>query len=108
MKASSAGLELEIYLSSPEVILLKHKALEGVLQFIEVHSDSKKPIPLVIRYTQGKSESVIVNHNPPDEYFGDANKITIELQDYLYECLVKQGSCGDRFLGSGKVLIYTL
>ncbi len=108
MKANSVGLELDIYLSSSEVMILKHKSLEGILQFREINSNSKKPIPLTIKYISGKEESIIVNHNPPKEYFGDANHITIELQDYLYGCLVERGSCGDRFLGSGKVLIYTL
>ncbi|MEK6885899.1 MAG: hypothetical protein AABX17_02955 [Nanoarchaeota archaeon] len=108
MKISSAGLELEIYLSSLEVILLKHKALEGVLQFREVNSDSKKPIPLTLKYKPGTSESVIVTSTPAETYFGDAKQIDIELQDYLYACLVEQRSCGDRFSHDGKVLIYAL
>lgn len=108
MKACSAGLELEIYLPLPEVLLLKHRVLEGVLQFREVNSDIKKPIPLTLRYTSGKSESVAVSHTPAEGYFGNANHVDIELQDYLYQCLVENSSCGDRFLGAGRVLIYTL
>lgn len=106
MRANSAGLELEIALSNDEIVQLRDFALEGILQFREINSDSKKQITLAIRYNPGENESIIVNHTPSNEYFGNAEQINIELQDYLYNCLMEKGECGDRFLGAGKVLIY--
>ena len=106
MEVSSVGLEINISLSKSEVSLLKTTTLEGILKFREVGSDRTKLIPFRLNYAAGKSESIVIHQSPEDVYFGNAEGIELTLQDYLYNCLLEEGSCGDRFYKGGKVLIF--
>lgn len=107
MKANSVGLEIEILLSNQEIAILATQPLNGVLHFRDIHSDMKRQIPLTLKYSGGHEESIRVNNTPSKGYFGDAKSISIDIQDYFFDALVERGSCGDRFLSSGKVLIYS-
>jgi len=105
MKAISAGLEFEISLSDLELRSLRNSPLEGNLRFREVNEETTRDIPFRLSYILGRNEGVEVNSTTDRNYMGKAERIEIILQDYLYQCLVEDGMCVDRFGIGGKVTI---
>jgi len=110
MKARSAGLKMEIFISENEREQLLRQNLTGILHFddrmLPLRGGIKRDIPLILKYKKGL-ESIEVEGKPEGIYFGNKNNCTITLGDYQYDCLVERGSCGDRFLsGDGKVKIF--
>lgn len=107
MKAYSVGLETEVYLNASEIEILKNSAIDGRLKFRECNDNRiRKEIPIEIVHDESQEEFLEVRIKPSRTYFGNADKITYIINDYLYNLLVTTGSCGDRFLASGKLLIF--
>ena len=106
MSPYSVGLETEVYLSPMEKETLRSSILEGKLQFREVNENAHREIPFEIRYDPSQKELLEVKVNPPHTYFGDAEKITFNINEEFYEKLSRLGSSGDRFWNSGKLLLF--
>jgi hypothetical protein len=107
MKANSVGLETDIYLSQEQIKSLENSAIKGMLKFREVNDNkTRRDIPFEIDCNKSQEESLKVIIEPSQTYFGYADKVTYIINDYLYNKLVTTGSCGDRFLGAGKLLIF--
>ena len=106
MKASSVGLETEVYLTSEEIKQLRKSPIEGVLNFrgIEI-PEIEREIPLALKYDESQKEFLEVGQTPRKTYFGNVDKIVFVINEYLCDDLVKTGACGDRFWNSGKLLI---
>lgn len=106
MKASSVGWEIDIDVLDDEITRLgRGERLETLLKFHFPQTFEKIFIPLTLEYVPGRSEEIEVRQVPDNAPFGEAKQIGIVLQDYLYGCLKEEGMTGDRFFGSGKVLI---
>ncbi|VVB82870.1 Uncharacterised protein [uncultured archaeon] len=107
MKANSVGLETDVYLSQEQIKSLENSVIRGLLKFREVNDNEiRREIPFEISHDKSQEESLKVRIEPSQTYFGDAEKVTYIINDYLYYQLVTTGSCGDRFLVSGKLLIF--
>lgn len=107
MRAYSVSLETEVYLSFSEIEALKTSALEGRLNFREVNEYAQREIPFELVCNNSQREYLEVIVAPPRTYFGDARRITFSINGELYEKLTRKGSSGDRFWGSGKLLLFT-
>ena len=107
MKAYSVGPETKIQITSFEIDKLKDSKIEGILKFRECQDNSlKKEIPFNLNYDKSQKELLNVKIIPKKSYFGDADKIIYTINEDLYKELVVNGFCCDRFLVSGKLLIF--
>ncbi len=107
MKISSIGLEVECYLTKEETLSLRNSRIEGMLKFIEVDDNKcRRKIPTTLILEEAQREFLEVRIIPSHTYFGDAEKIDFRINEEFYNHLLNSGSFGDRFLGSGKLLVY--
>jgi len=105
MRASSIGLETEVYLSQEEIKKIRVSALTGYINFREYNDRTTRRIPFKLAYDFYQKEFLDVKIIPERVYLGDAKEITYTINDYLYTRLILTGSCGDRFWNSGKLLL---
>lgn len=105
MRASSVGLETEVHLSPEEIKKLRVSALAGHTNFRECDGKITRRIPFRLSYDFYQEKFSEVKIMPERTYFGEAEEITFTINDYLYTRLILTGSCIDRFLGSGKLLL---
>jgi hypothetical protein len=104
MKAYSVGLETTIRLTEEEVKDLEHSQISGNLKFREVNGDSEKEILLTLHYNSSQKELMETNLIP-EGYFGDSKEIIFSINKDFYEILKERGQYGDRFWGTGKLII---
>ena len=107
MKASSANLETDIYLTQEEIKKLEHSALDGNIAFREYEDNGAgRKIPFRIIHDKLQNDFLNVKIIPQKTYFGDAEKIMFTINSEFYNNLSNYGEYGARFLGSGKLLIF--
>lgn len=104
MKASSRGLEIEIILTQDETLRLRKNQLTGMLSFSD--DSIKRKIPFTLLMLEQDNDNIKVDQIPNHVYFGNCDSFSITLYNNQYEQLLRTKSCGDRFISSGKVLIY--
>ena len=104
MKASSRGLEIEIILTQDETLRLRKNSLKGILNFSD--DSSRRKIPFTLLMLEQDQDNIKVDQIPNHVYFGNCDSFSITLYNSQYEKLLRTKGCGDRFISSGKVLIY--
>ena len=105
MKVSSVSMETEVEISLEEAKKLEKKSLEGVLRFYDHEISLKRAIPFKIRLRPKQKDLLVVRKNPRDNYFGYAKRVKFLINQEFYSILIENGSFGDRFYGSGKLII---
>ena len=108
MRADSAGLETEVYMSRREIKELENSFLAGEINFREYEDNkTRRKIPFKIVHDKFQADSLNVHIIPPKTYFGDAKEIIFAINSEFYNNLASSGRYGDRFCGSGKLLIFS-
>ncbi|MDP3986834.1 MAG: hypothetical protein Q8P81_01260 [Nanoarchaeota archaeon] len=106
MKADSVGLEIFVKLSREELETLAEIPLTGEINFRDHASPPlKRKIPFSINYSPEQRDFLSVRQSPRDSYFGQANEVGFFINRDYREELLRYGSFGERFYGSGKLVI---
>ncbi|MEK6841096.1 MAG: hypothetical protein AABW57_00775 [Nanoarchaeota archaeon] len=107
MKASSKGLEIIIQLARKESLDLGIKnELSGSLEFIELGNKLKREIPFKLKLLTNHREHMLVEHNPSNVYFGDAENFSITIYQNHYKKLLHNRLCTSKFYREGNISIY--
>jgi len=106
MKAYSVGLETTIHLTEDEIKNLGHSPISGNLKFREVNEDFEKEILITLSYNSSQKE-LMETKLIPKGYFGDSRKIIFIINEEFYEKIKERGQYGDRFWGTGKLIVKT-
>ena len=105
MRINSNGLEIEAQINQKELVELKQKGLTGILKFRDNWGSEKREIQVRIDYCKNQKGFINESHTPIG-YFGNAKKIFISINQEFYESLEKKGQMSERYMTSGKLLIW--
>jgi hypothetical protein len=107
MRASSVALEVAVDISQDELKKLETKPLSGLLKFEDFFSipHIRRNIPFNIEYIPRQKELLMVEQEPKEVYFGEANRLKFIINSEYYDSLVSERAFVDRFLSSGKLSI---
>ena len=102
MIVQSSNLEILAVISEKELSMLPIRSLKGTLNFTDRNIPLKRDISFVFQYSPKQLGLLVVEQQPRNVYFGEADRVEVFINPEFYNILSANREFGQRFWTSGK------